>query len=79
MYLHTEHVKKKNGDIDLGLAALSVVSPRGRWWTAPAISAACNCSPQRIDQIEKLALQKLRMRVKHDELLIHLMEEVASR
>lgn len=52
--------KEKSSDIDLGLAVLSALSPKGHCWTLREIAEVCECSCQNIALIERSALKKLR-------------------
>lgn len=47
-------------DIDLGLALCSVWNKKGEPMTCAEIAAWCGCHRSRIEQIEKVALRKLR-------------------
>lgn len=49
-----------NPDIDLGLAVSALSLRYGETRTQVELAAFCNCSPQRIDQIEQKALRKIR-------------------
>lgn len=62
---------EKSGRIDLGLAILSAVRP-GEQLTCAEIAAYCDCCPQRINQIEAGALERLRG-------LLRLMEQPPER
>lgn len=50
---------KYKSEIDLGLAVLSEVNRDGEVITLRDIADVCDCSPQRIEQIEKEALRKI--------------------
>lgn len=76
--------KRTNGaEIDLGLALLSVVRHPGECLTQQDVAAWCGCSRQRIEQIEKQALRKIRRRLglatKDDGLWRELMNEMFNR
>lgn len=49
--------------IDLGLAVLATFH-RGEKFTCAEIAAWCDCSPERIGQIEREALAKVRNRMR---------------
>jgi len=49
----------KKNSIDVGLAVLCAIKP-GVPMTREAIASACDCSEQRIYEIEQRALRKLR-------------------
>jgi hypothetical protein len=51
---------KTNPDINLGLELLTIARKEGEAFTAFDISCWCDCSEQRIQQIERRALEKLR-------------------
>ena len=55
---------KKTAEIDLGLALLSTVCNPGVELTLEDIAAWCNCSRERIRQIEEIALRKMRKKLK---------------
>lgn len=76
--------KRTNGsEIDLGLAILSVLRLPGECLTQVDIAAWTDCSRQRIEQIEKQALRKIRRRLglatKDDGLYRELMNEMFNR
>jgi len=52
-----------NPDIDLGLAAARALNP-GKQMTCDEIAAYCSCSRNRIHQIERKALAKVRRLLK---------------
>jgi DNA-directed RNA polymerase sigma subunit (sigma70/sigma32) len=53
----------KTERVNLGLAILHALTPRGQTHTANDIAAWCDCSHQNIKQIEERALKKLRRRL----------------
>jgi DNA-directed RNA polymerase sigma subunit (sigma70/sigma32) len=57
----------RNANIDLGLAILASTSEPPH--TCRTIAAYCGCSRQRIQQIEKKALRKLRVTLDRDRIL----------
>lgn len=60
--------RSKTIRIDAGLALLSLVSKRNEPLTLDDIAAWCDCSRERVRQIEESALKKIRMRLNKDEL-----------
>jgi len=69
-------MKPRKPSIDLGLAILSATN-KGRALPHSMIAAYCDTSKQRIEQIEKAAMKKLRVRF--PELEIHLRDLEARR
>ena len=59
---------EKGNKIDLGLALLSVLLLPGEWLTLDDIAAWCDCSRERIRQIEESALRKVRRRLTPEEI-----------
>lgn len=54
----------KTGRIDLGLAILSALAPRGKCYTDVEIAAFCECSPALISAIEARARRRLREKLR---------------
>lgn len=76
--------KRTNGsEIDLGLAIIAALRHPGECLTQQDIAAWCGCTRQRIEQIEKQALRKIRRRLglatKDDGLWRELMNEMFNR
>ena len=61
--------------IDLGLAISALHSQKGVPRTADDIAEYCGCSRQRIEQIEKRALRKIRYKLHCDQQLQEALKE----
>jgi hypothetical protein len=57
---------KRKDSIDIGLAVAEVLTPYGHVWSTRMLAAVCDCDHERIRQIERAALHKLRFRIKHE-------------
>jgi transcriptional regulator len=58
--IHAELRGLRDGSVDAGLAMLALVTPRGVTRSQEEIAAACGCSVQNIQHIERRALKKIR-------------------
>jgi hypothetical protein len=57
-------ISTKKESIDLGLEILLAIRPPGEVVTVEAMADACDCSPQRIMQLQARALRNLRRELK---------------
>lgn len=55
---------KRKDSIDIGLAVAELLAIYGQPWSTREIAHVCDCDHERIRQIERQAIKKLRFRIK---------------